>query len=170
MKILLFLLLSVPLFALAQDAKFPIDPETKRATYEEVIDQQGTKDVLYDKALDMFATKFRSANDVIQIKDKDAGKIIGKWNILPVDQRSGYVSCSIIILVKDNKYKYQITDILYLGTNEFKPWRIEDEPGIWTANMTKGGQRKIKNGTSDAILSFIADLKTAMAKKSISDF
>ena len=37
-----------------------------------------TKDILFVRANEWFAIKFVSANDVIQMIDKDAGKIVGK--------------------------------------------------------------------------------------------
>jgi hypothetical protein len=39
---------------------------------------QGTKDEIYTKVLSYFAVAYKSANDVIQQKDKEAGVVIGK--------------------------------------------------------------------------------------------
>jgi len=41
-------------------------------------DIPGTKDEIYTKVLNYFAIAYKSANDVIQQKDKDAGVVIGK--------------------------------------------------------------------------------------------
>lgn len=39
---------------------------------------KGTKDEIYSRSLAFFANAYKSANDVIQMKDKDAGTVIGK--------------------------------------------------------------------------------------------
>jgi len=61
-----------------------------------------TKANLYSNALSFFATEFKSANDVIQMKDAETGKVIGKGMI---DGKS----ITIGISCKNGKYKYDIT-------------------------------------------------------------
>jgi hypothetical protein len=56
---------------------------------------------LYSNALEFFALEFKSANNVIQMKDAETGKVIGKGI---VDDRE----ITISITCKDGKYKYDI--------------------------------------------------------------
>ena len=65
------------------------------------VDSTLTKANLYSNALTFFATEFKSANAVIQMKDSEAGKVIGKGI---VDGREIIIS----ITCKDGKYKYEI--------------------------------------------------------------
>lgn len=60
-----------------------------------------SKTNLYSNALSFFALEFKSANDVIQMKDAETGKVIGKGII---DGRS----ITIGISCKNGKYKYDI--------------------------------------------------------------
>jgi hypothetical protein len=78
----------------------------------------GTKDDLYVKAHEWLAKTFVSANDVIQMQDKDAGKLIGKGalsiqtdnGVLMGGVKTSYVRYTLSITVKTGKYKCVISD------------------------------------------------------------
>jgi hypothetical protein len=75
---------------------------TNAQTFSEVIiDSNLTKETLYSNALSFFAATFNSANAVIQMKDPESGKVIGKGII---DGKE----VMITITCKDKKYKYDI--------------------------------------------------------------
>jgi len=59
-----------------------------------------SKNELFSNALEWFANSFKSGKDVLQVSDKESGKIIGKgyFNTSPIQ---------ITIVVKDNKYRYE---------------------------------------------------------------
>jgi hypothetical protein len=59
-------------------AQLPIDPTTQKFTYSGVIDVDGDKNELYMRARAWFVTMYKDADEVIQLEDKEAGKIIGK--------------------------------------------------------------------------------------------
>jgi hypothetical protein len=67
------------------------------------VDSSFTKEILYSNALSFFANTFNSANNVIQMKDPETGKIIGR-GLLGKDKRD----VTITISCKDTKYKYEI--------------------------------------------------------------
>lgn len=101
MKKLLLLLLFLPFISLAQQ-------------YSEVVEVPGKKaDQLYTKANEWFALTFKSANDVIQLKDPIERKIIGKGI-----KQVGYfirkypvtldVYFTLLVQFKDEKYKYDL--------------------------------------------------------------
>lgn len=101
MKKLFFLILFLPLFSFSQE-------------YSEVVEiPDKTADQLYSKANEWFALTFKSANDVIQLKDPIERKIIGK-GIKRVDYSVGrwdtYYNASFTLFVqfKDGRYKYDI--------------------------------------------------------------
>jgi hypothetical protein len=86
---------------------------------EVISDSSFRKDNLYSNALSFFAMQFKSANNVIQMKDPETGKVIGKG-------KAGDRNLTITISCKDGKYKYEIEiedlqrevnlSINYLGT------------------------------------------------------
>ncbi len=164
--ILICLLALLAFAAKSQKNTPPIDSLTHKITYEGVVKVDEKKDQLYDKGLNWLAIAFKSSNDVIQIKDKENGKIVGKWVLQPAEDKIGLVSATITLLFKDGKYKYIITDLYYQGTTGelgMHPWALEEDPGIWKCNMTKGGQKRVKEGTYSQIIALVADLKQYMA-------
>ena len=77
-----------------------------------------SKAELYSKAREWFALNFKSADAVLEMDDKESGKLIGKaWqNIntpLLVRTTLTKIFYTIKIQLKDNRYKYTITNIYY---------------------------------------------------------
>lgn len=161
------LFLFVPGLSKSQDNPFPIDSLTKKVNYSEVVSSQSSKDVLYDRALEWFALSFKSSNDVIQIKDKEAGKIVGSFTVF--SSEGGPVVANIIVLVKDNRYKYSITDIIFSGSRSFKSWTFEEDPNPWKVGMMKKGINYIKNQSQSRLIFMVKDLKSKMSTAAPSD-
>jgi hypothetical protein len=111
-KILLPLFFILPLFSICQELS-------------EVIEVKGkTADQLYSSAREWFALTFKSANDVLQMDDPIAGKLIGKGSTYVSESYvSGkgltaipitlewYPNFSIKVEVREGRYKCDISDI-----------------------------------------------------------
>ena len=82
-RILAFFISSFTVAAIAQNTttttapKIPIDSVTKKITYTEVVQQKGTKDTLYNRALHWCNTYFKNPQDVTKIREKENGKVEG---------------------------------------------------------------------------------------------
>lgn len=131
-------------------------------TLEKVIQTDSIgKNLLYATINDWFASTYNSANDVIQMSDKDAGIIIGKGSMAYSKKGmsymcySGYIKYTIKVYVKENRYKVVLTDFNHsvkvgngpqcaLGT-------------ITTADVyaTKGMSKKYHNNTWNDIKSTV---------------
>jgi len=129
-KILFLILLSIPVLTFAQDAPqlpvLPIDSATKQITYKAIVEVPGvTAADIYSRSREWFATAFKSANSVLQMDDKAAGKLIGKGVFMhsylikagfgvtaPMSYTIGF---TINVTVKEGKYRVIITD--FTGTN-----------------------------------------------------
>lgn len=136
---------------------------------EEVVftsDTMITKDILFEKANEWVALKFTSANDVIQMMDKEAGKIIVK-GMLPVKLYKGVLSFALIIECKDKRYKYSIIDVIHKYPDSGKIWGgdilNEDSPAI-PMTLFKGQWEKVRTNGDISINELLADLKTHMEK------
>ncbi len=112
------MLFILPVFCQAQLHKLPIDSDTHKVTYQEIVKVDGVnKDELYVRAREWFALTFKSSKDVIQMDDKAAGKIIGKgssegstkYRMLTMDYWLNY---TVSITVKEGRYRYEITDFV----------------------------------------------------------
>jgi hypothetical protein len=158
----------------------PVDPDTKLITYSEVVETPGVnKNELYVRANTWFTRTFKSAKSVLELQDKEAGKLIGK-GLLSVMVKvpivgatdAGTVATTITILCKDGKYKYVIDNLSHerpYGPNT-EYWvsagALEKEKP--EAGMMRRPNKKewndIKTAIDKDIMSLTADLKKSMAK------
>ena len=100
------------------EVNLPIDTTNGVVTYAEIIKlENAPKNELYLRGKEWFARTFVSANDVIQLDDRETGKIIGKGFT-----KSSYkgamgvvvlvdISYTISLVVKENRYRYEITSL-----------------------------------------------------------
>lgn len=96
------------------DGKWQLD--NNNVTFTKVIEvPNASKDILYTRALSYFTYKYNSGDDVIQVKDKDQGIIIGK-GVYPKVHTGHSISTTVVntthilrIDIKDNKIRAIIT-------------------------------------------------------------
>ncbi len=97
-----------------KDADYPSPFEFHRV---DTVD--GTQSKLFTKANEWVAQSFNDAKSVIQMSDKEAGKIVGK-GVMSSQSSMGaligsstfYVKYTITITVKDGRYKIDLTDFI----------------------------------------------------------
>ena len=126
LALVLALLLAAPV-AYAQKEKdapitLPMDADTHLITYSGVVEVAGTsKGELYARGKVWFANAFKSAQNVIQADDKEAGLVVGKgWTqtyitimLTPAAEKLWY---TVKLSFKDGKYRYEITDFMFEGS------------------------------------------------------
>ena len=80
--------------------------------FEKVIKTDSIEKILlYTIINEWFASTYNSANDVIQMADKDAGTIIGKGSISYNNKcYTGYIKYTIKISVRDHRYKVELNN------------------------------------------------------------
>lgn len=91
---------------------WPVDSLTGLYSFKQVVKAEHvSKAELYTRGREWFARTFRSADQVLEMEDREAGKLIGKA-YSPF--RNG-ADCwyTVIVQVKDGKYKVEITNIYY---------------------------------------------------------
>ena len=116
---ILLLLISFSFAGLSQKPFVPIDSVTGKITYKEVIQIDSvTKNEAYNAAKVWIAKTFRSAKDVIQNDDKDAGIIVLKPLFQLFATEKGYIHYTLTLLFKDGRYKYELSDFYHTGGNE----------------------------------------------------
>lgn len=118
MKKLLFLLLLAPVFCLAQDDEYPNPYRIK--FLDTTIN--GSKSELFLLAQSWMAANYKSANDVVQMIDKEAGRIIGKGSLKAPAKPMGmgnyyWVRYTITIDVKDNRIRCVLSDFVQDGSS-----------------------------------------------------
>ena len=107
-----------PVAAQTASSGLPVDPETKKITYKDVVTQEGTPGYLYDKAIQWFNYYYLSPASVFAVQDRVNGKVegLGRLRIYNSDIKTGthtdggIVTYQIKIEFKDNRYRYTLTD------------------------------------------------------------
>lgn len=89
-------------------------------SFEKVIKTDSVDKVkLFSTINDWFATTYNSAQDVIQMIDKEAGTIIGKGSMKYFygnnSSYNGNINYTIKIYIKDNRYKVILSDFNHTG-------------------------------------------------------
>ena len=153
----------MPVIIKAQDISLPVDSATHMVTYQGVVELKGSKPDLYSKGLEWMALTFNKNNyDIIQIQDKDLGKLAGRWAI---NTFYGNVTATIMLLFKGNKYKYIITELYY--TNSIAPSKggcnFEADEKMWNKITWKYVHQRVVNETVATIENTVTDLNKLMS-------
>ncbi|MDP1622960.1 MAG: DUF4468 domain-containing protein [Bacteroidales bacterium] len=138
---ILFLnIMSLPLFAQiqAQPSQLPIDPDSKKIMYREVVEQEGSPAYLYIKAIEWFGYYYLNPQSVYTVQSKENGKIdgVGRMKIyyhdeaLGMQRDAGQISYQIKLEIKENKYRYTLTDFNLKEASRFpiEKWMNKSDP------------------------------------------
>ncbi|MCK9218633.1 MAG: DUF4468 domain-containing protein [Bacteroidales bacterium] len=116
----------------------PLDQDSQKIMYRGVIEQEGSPGYLYDKAISWFGFYYLNPQSVYSIQDKENGKIegIGRMKIYYNEEKTGTRMDGGIILYKiklelrNNKYRYTLTDFNLKGTSRFpiEKWLNKTDP------------------------------------------
>lgn len=98
--------------------------ESKPLAYSEVVTvEDATKGQLYSAAFAWFGDAFRSAKTVLDVQDKDAGRLVAKPSFTYTPKVfvgsariKGAVRYVVTVEVKDGKYRYSIDGFTHEGT------------------------------------------------------
>ncbi len=110
------------LAAKKEPAEPPRDPDTGQFAYQGVIQVEGVSaHDLYKRAKTWVATEYKSANAVIQLDDAEEGRLIvkGGFDIVYAAWAgtTAFMSHTLTIETKDGRYRYLLTDFVYLPPN-----------------------------------------------------
>jgi hypothetical protein len=134
-----------------------------------------SKQELYVRARAFIAYSFKNSKNVIQMDDKDAGKIICKGSMTPASKGTfgmtyqNNVDFTLTIDVRDGKYRALISEIYHSGLGpkkEYAGGAIENEkPACGTFFIPKKDWDKMKEAIKAEASAYLDSLKTAMNKE-----
>jgi hypothetical protein len=129
-------------------ANLPIDADSKKIMYRGVVEQPGTAAYLYDRAIEWFGYYYVNAQSVFSVQDKENGKIegTGRMKIYYMDDKAGVRRDGGLILyqikleLRENKYRYTLTDFNLKATSRFpiEKWMDKTDPAYnanWDAYL-----------------------------------
>ena len=175
-RLLFAVLFTLSLSAYGQD--FPIDKSTGRIVYTDVIEAEGSKDELYNRAKEWIVDNFRSIDHVLEVDSKQSSQIIGKGATRIEGEMDffGFKSNALIgftfkLNFKDGRYKYEFSDLRVKGLpDDGTDMPYEDiffqEPNPKATKLAKKNHEKYKQSTHEMLTALEASLKTKMAEES----
>ncbi|AOC94607.1 hypothetical protein BB050_01480 [Flavobacterium anhuiense] len=101
-------------------------------------------DLIFSKAKEWITLNYRSANDVIQLADKESLKIINKGNFKSdMFMKEGSIFHTLILEFKDGKLRYTYTDFSYYskGSGELS---FESKNLAFKKSLIKSTEKDIK--------------------------
>lgn len=114
-----------------------IDPDTKLITYREVVNQEGNKDILFERGMSWMRVYYLNPNSIANVMDKANGKIegIGRLRVYYFDKDSnrrdgGIITYAIKLEFKDNRYRYTMNDFNVKAVSRFpiERWMNKKDP------------------------------------------
>lgn len=131
------------------------DSTKKELIYSEVVQSpNNSSNQIYLNINEWFAKTYNSSNNVIQLNDKESGKIIGKggFTISPIHKwgniktpQTFFVNYTLTIQIRDGKYKYEFSNITVRVTQENAPFSIETYYNINKEKLREEVAKSIKN-------------------------
>tara|TARA_R110001599_G_scaffold332511_1_gene547963 strand:+ start:10894 stop:11688 length:795 start_codon:yes stop_codon:yes gene_type:complete len=135
--------------------------------FSEVIEANGTADELYIRAKLYFADNFKSAQNVIQLDDKDNRIVVGKgWSSMYLNLGLGdfklRLKFTVKIQTRDGRYKYDIYDMSFESIES----STETYPHDWFSKESffnkKGNPRNINEAYKRATINEIESLRSGI--------
>ena len=176
-SILVFAIIALPIYSLGQKTVYnsfpdmPIDENTKLVTYKGVVNQSGSADELYERAV-KWANKYFS-NPMVVIKSADKAKttLVCVSNIkistLANDGKTsvnaGFVYYTFTIETRENRFRYTITDLYKKESAQFpiEKWFDNTKPEWKPAYYDHLHQ------IDQAVKKLIADLEEGMKPEKV---
>ncbi len=115
---LLIFFVGFHLFAQEDQTVVPVDPETGIIKFQEVVDEPGTQEKLFNRCIYWLNDYYANPTRVTTIRDFNTGRIEGKHNFRiyhftedSVKTLAGTVDYVFDIEFKKDKYRYTITNL-----------------------------------------------------------
>lgn len=134
-KIFFYFVCILSVIAFASCASMPVAPIEDRSM-QKVHDIDLTKNEIYDRSLEWMYQTFLDHREVIDLRNKEEGKIIGKGMIMfrgKIGWLSTDIPCrfTLILEAKDNKYRTTYGNFVGLwGENYSRPQPLEEKQYI----------------------------------------
>jgi hypothetical protein len=115
----------------------PVDEATGLITYKEVIQQEGSKDTLYNRGASWLHTFYSNPWEVAKVRDQSSGLIkiqhqfpIYDYDALGVKSAAGMILYNAKIEFKENRYRIQIDNFVYKQISRYpvEKWLDKTSP------------------------------------------
>ncbi len=117
----------------------PVDPDSKKIMYREVIQEKGDPGYLYNKAMEWFNYYYINPTSLFKIQDRINGKIegTGRMKIYYDDISGNRMSAGLVVYTirlefKDDRYRYTVIDFNLKGASRYplEKWLNKEDPAF----------------------------------------
>lgn len=137
-KLLIFvfsLLMLASLNPLAAQVKtIPFDAEARKIKFQQVIEEEGSQNELFNRCVFWLNDYYKDPVRITSVRDAPSGKIMGKHTIRlkytddkGIEHDGPSVYYEFTIEVRENRYRYTITDLLLKTASRFEIERWLDK-------------------------------------------
>lgn len=142
----------------------PVDPASGLISYQEVVEEEGTKEDLFKRCVNWVNIFYANPVAVTKIRDFESGKIEGRHQFRVHDIEKGYevdvgtILYTFIVEFKDGRYRYTITDYVLRKASRFPIENWLDKSSTAYTEKWNDYLKQIDEFTKDLIV----DLKEKM--------
>jgi hypothetical protein len=120
-----------------RELDLPIDENTQKIKFQEVVDAEGSKDELFNRCVYWLNDFYKDPTRVTTLRDLPTGKIAGRhqfrlyyYNEDSVKMRAGLVRYKFTIEFKQDRYRYTLDELLLKSTTNLpiEKWLDKDDP------------------------------------------
>ena len=134
--IALFIFLT-PFLMKAQQAAVPVDEESGLITYQEVVDEEGDRESLFNRSIGWINGYYPNPVDVTKTRDPESGVVKGLHRFRIKDMLddgtevdAGTVQYSFILEFKEGRYRYTLTEFVLRQASKYpcENWLNSTDP------------------------------------------
>ena len=135
--LLLFLISGLHIYSQDTVTLLPIDSETNKIKFQEVVDENGAKSELFKRCIYWLNSYYKDATRITTVRDEPTGKIVGRhqFRIHYVDgdnikHAAGMIKYEFTIELRDDKYRYTFDKIVLKSKTNMpvEKWLNKDDP------------------------------------------
>ncbi|MEZ5197592.1 MAG: DUF4468 domain-containing protein [Bacteroidales bacterium] len=168
-------ILGITAFAQTPSSKFPIDEETGLISYKEVVEEEGTKQEFFNRAIGWVNEFYTNPVDVTKTRDPQTGLIKGihRFKIKNTDEEgnetdAGVIQYNFTLELKEGRYRYTLTEFVLRQASkipvekwldkkdpQYNPsWnsylkQVEEFAESWIASLKEGMMPKVEKSDDD---------------------
>jgi hypothetical protein len=154
------------IFSVSLFSQVPIDEETGLITYQEVVEEEGTKQEYFNRAIGWINSYYKNPVDVTKTRDPESGIIKGihRFKIKNTDETgfesdAGVVQYQFILQFKDGRYRYTLDEFVLRQASKIpaEKWLNNSDPQSksylkqldkfaqdWIESLKEGMQPKVE--------------------------
>ncbi len=121
----------------AQSKDLPVDKETNLITYQEVVQEKGTKQEFFNRAIEWINDYYKNPVDVTKTRDPESGTIKGlhRFKFYNTDETglktdAGVIQYEFTLEFKEGRYRYTLTDFIFKQSSKIpvEKWMDKTDP------------------------------------------